>query len=90
MSFKSTLLVYLSTFEPPTVIDCVLLEHESLHKTVQLPETVDLDEPDEKSEIKEEVCYFIVGGNAHGVFSVDRIDHTLRVCFCETGLKWTN
>ena len=53
-----------------------------MHKSVQLPETVDLDEPDEKSDIKEEVCYFIVGGNAHGMFSVDRIDHTLRVSDC--------
>lgn len=46
---------------------------------IQLPETVDLDEPDELLNTREVVCYFIVAGNQLGAFSIDRTRHTLRV-----------
>lgn len=46
---------------------------------MHLPETVDLDEVDESSSAANPVCYFIVGGNSLGVFSLDPRQHTLKV-----------
>ncbi len=57
-----------------------LLEHESTSEIIRLPETVDLDEPDEVLNTRELVCYFIVGGNQLKAFSLDRAQHTLTVC----------
>lgn len=44
-----------------------------------MPETVDLDEPDDVLNARDAVCYFIVGGNQLGAFSLDRTLHTLTV-----------
>lgn len=54
-------------------------EHDQVPEVIQLPETVDLDEPDDLLNAREVVCYFIVGGNQLGAFSLDRTRHTLTV-----------
>jgi len=58
-----------------------ITEHDSTKKTIQLPKTVDQDQTDDDEEEsnKEPICYFIVGGNPLGAFSLDRIKHILRI-----------
>jgi hypothetical protein len=74
---KSLFVIYPSVF---CFLNCfVVLEHDPSLEIIQLPETVDLDEPDELLSTRDPVCYFIVGGNQLGAFSIDPTQHTLRV-----------
>ena len=57
-----------------------------MKRMIQLPETVDQDEMDNEEGItgissssKEIVCYFIIGGNPLGAFSLDKVKHILRI-----------
>ncbi|EFX90417.1 hypothetical protein DAPPUDRAFT_309564 [Daphnia pulex] len=59
--------------------DLFIDEHVPSPEIIQLPETVDLDEPDELLSTRDPVCFFIVGGNQLGAFSIDPTQHTLRV-----------
>ena len=63
-------------------------EHESTSEIIQLPETVDLDEPDELLNTRELVCYFIVGGNQLKAFRIDRTQHTLTVHFLNSNFSF--
>lgn len=55
-------------------------EHDPVKQPIKLPDTVDQDEPDDPSSPgSNPVCYFIVGGNSQGVFSLDPVQHTLKV-----------
>ncbi|KAI9560285.1 hypothetical protein GHT06_014300 [Daphnia sinensis] len=64
---------------PMDVFQINITEHNTSNEAIQLPETVDLDEPDELLCARDPVCYYIVGGNQQGAFSLDRIQHTLTV-----------
>ncbi|EFX87616.1 hypothetical protein DAPPUDRAFT_235424 [Daphnia pulex] len=64
---------------PLDVFQVNITEHDPSPEIIQLPETVDLDEPDELLSTRDPVCFFIVGGNQLGAFSIDPTQHTLRV-----------
>ncbi|EFX79347.1 hypothetical protein DAPPUDRAFT_52523 [Daphnia pulex] len=65
---------------PLDVFQVNITEHDPSPEIIQLPETVDLDEPDELLSIRDPVCFFIVGGNQLGaLISIDPTQHTLRV-----------
>ncbi|EFX90438.1 hypothetical protein DAPPUDRAFT_300008 [Daphnia pulex] len=64
---------------PLDVFQVNITEHVPSPEIIQLPETVDLDEPDELLSTRDPVCFFIVGGNQLGAFSIDPTQHTLRV-----------
>ncbi|XP_057365539.1 cadherin-23-like isoform X1 [Daphnia carinata] len=64
---------------PLDIFQINITEHDPSTDPIQLPETVDLDEPDELLSARDPVCYYIVGGNQQGAFSLDRFQHTLTV-----------
>lgn len=86
LSSDLDLMIYvrnINDYEPQFQIDVfhVNFTEERSHgaESAQLPETIDRDEVDDLDDPPTQVCYFIVGGNDEGYFSLDIKRHILSV-----------
>lgn len=86
MSSDLDLIIYvrnINDYEPQFLIDVfnVNFTEEQLPRSemAMLPETIDRDEVDDLDDPPTQVCYFIVGGNDDGSFTLDVYKHELTV-----------
>lgn len=86
LSTDLDLIIYvrnINDYEPQFLVDVFLVtftEQKSPDaETVTLPETIDRDEVDDLDDPPTQVCYFIVGGNDDGFFTLDIFNHKLSV-----------
>ncbi|KAK0092521.1 hypothetical protein PV326_001229 [Microctonus aethiopoides] len=86
LSTDLDLIIYvrnINDYEPQFLVDIfsVAFTEEKLPgaESILLPETVDRDEVDDLDDPPTQVCYFIVGGNDDGYFSINIFDHKLTV-----------
>lgn len=86
LSSDLDLMIYvrnINDYEPQFLVDVfeVRFTEENVPglETILLPETIDRDEVDDLDDPPTQVCYFIVGGNDDGFFTLDIFKHELSV-----------
>ncbi|XP_043267778.1 cadherin-23 [Venturia canescens] len=84
LSSDLDLMIYvrnINDYEPQFLVDIfeVRFTEENVpgSETILLPETIDRDEVDDLDDPPTQVCYFIVGGNDDGFFTLDIFKHEL-------------
>ncbi|CAG5108412.1 Similar to Cdh23: Cadherin-23 (Mus musculus) [Cotesia congregata] len=84
LSTDLDLIIYvrnINDYEPQFLVDVFTVafaeEQPPGSEIVDLPETIDRDEVDDLDDPPTQVCYFIVGGNNDGYFTLDPFSHKL-------------
>lgn len=86
LSTDLDLIIYvrnINDYEPQFLMDVFTIsfteEKPAGSEVIDLPETIDRDEVDDLDDPPTQVCYFIVGGNNDGYFTLDTFNHKLTV-----------
>ncbi|XP_034949613.1 uncharacterized protein [Chelonus insularis] len=84
LSSDLDLIIYVKNvndYEPQFLVDIFTVtfteEKPPKAEEISLPETVDRDEVDDLDDPPTQVCYFIIGGNDDGYFTLDIFSHKL-------------